>query len=116
MAEAPGSDDAPSARQQGRDPWLSVLLPAWNAAQGIEGAIASVLEPTAVDLECVVIDDGSTDGTADAVAAIAARDARVILLRLPENQGVSAARNRGLDAMRGEWLTFLDADDRFLPG
>ncbi len=93
-----------------------MLLPCWNAEHTIEGAIRSVLEAQSVDLECVVIDDGSTDGTADAVAAISARDPQVVLIRLPENQGVSAARNRGLATARGEWLTFLDADDRFRPG
>lgn len=115
MADMRGRGEAGST-EGARPPWLSVLLPCWNAEHSIEGAIGSVLEARSVDLECVVIDDGSTDGTAAAVAAIAARDPRVILVRLPENQGVSAARNRGLDAIRGEWLTFLDADDRFLPG
>ncbi|HVQ22517.1 MAG TPA: glycosyltransferase family 2 protein, partial [Candidatus Saccharimonadia bacterium] len=60
--------------------------------------------------------DGSTDGTADIVEAMAARDARIVLVRLPANVGVSNARNRGLEVARGEWLTFLDADDRLLPG
>ena len=116
MADARAAEDEAAPLGGARPPWLSVLLPCWNAEQTIEGAIRSVLEATSLDLECVVIDDGSTDGTADSVAAIAARDPRVVLIRLPENQGVSAARNRGLDAIRGEWLTFLDADDRFLPG
>ena len=115
MADGRGGGEA-IANAGARPPWLSVLLPCWNAEDSIEGAIRSVLEAQSIDLECVVIDDGSTDGTADAVAAISARDPRVVLIRLPENQGVSAARNRGLDAIRGAWLTFLDADDRFLPG
>jgi glycosyltransferase involved in cell wall biosynthesis len=97
-------------------PLLSVLIPCWNAATTIERALASVLEERGVPLECVVIDDGSTDGTAEIVAAMAARDPRIVLVRLPGNAGVSAARNAGLAVAQGAWLTFVDADDRLLPG
>ena len=95
---------------------LTVLIPAWNAVATIERALASVLEERGVPLECVVIDDGSTDGTAEVVGAVADRDPRVVLLRLPQNGGVSNARNRGLAIARGEWFAFHDADDRMLPG
>jgi glycosyltransferase involved in cell wall biosynthesis len=98
------------------EPFLSVLIPCWNAEGSIGRAIASVLEARSVALECIVVDDGSTDRTADLVADIAAGDVRVVLVRLPENGGVSNARNVGLERSRGEWLTLLDADDRFLPG
>ncbi|MGH2899382.1 MAG: glycosyltransferase, partial [Solirubrobacteraceae bacterium] len=67
-------------------------------------------------MECVVVDDGSTDGTADVVRAVASADPRVVLIAVAVNEGVSNARNRGLEAVRGDWLTLLDADDRFLPG
>lgn len=97
-------------------PVISVLIPCWNAESSIERALASVLEEHSVPLECVVVDDGSTDGTADVVRGIAAGDPRVVLIALPANEGVSTARNRGLEAVRGDWLTLLDADDRFLPG
>lgn len=97
-------------------PRLSVVLPSWNAAATIERALASVLEEQGVPLEVVVIDDGSTDGTADVVMGMAARDQRVILLRLPKNAGVSEARNEGLAIARGEWIAFHDSDDRMLPG
>jgi glycosyltransferase involved in cell wall biosynthesis len=97
-------------------PRLTVLIPAWNAAATIERALASVLEEREVALECVVIDDGSTDATADLVRAVAGRDPRVVLFSLPENGGVSNARNQGLAIARGEWLAFHDADDRMLPG
>jgi glycosyltransferase involved in cell wall biosynthesis len=97
-------------------PLLSVLVAGWNAASTIERALASVLDERTVSLECVVVDDGSTDGTPDIVEGIAARDGRVCLIRVPGNEGVSAARNRGLEAVHGEWLSFLDADDRLLPG
>ena len=97
-------------------PIVSVLVPCWNSAGSIERALDSVLEERAVPLECIVVDDGSTDGTLDVVRAVAARDPRVVVLALPDNQGVSTARNRGLELVRGDWLTLLDADDRFLPG
>jgi len=95
---------------------LSVLIPCWNAAATIEAALVSVLEARSVALEVVVVDDASTDGSAQIVEAVAARDPRVVLVRQPGNAGVSAARNRGLEVVRGEWLAFLDADDRWLPG
>ena len=97
-------------------PRLSVLMPCWNAATTVERALQSVLDERAVPLECVVIDDGSTDGTVDVVQAVADRDSRIVLLRLPANAGVSNARNRGLAIARGDWFAFHDADDRMLPG
>ena len=96
-------------------PSVSILIPCWNAALSIERALASVLSEHDVPLECVVVDDGSTDGSADVVRSVAARDDRVVLIVSPSNEGPSAARNRGLPAVHGEWLTFLDADDRLLP-
>jgi hypothetical protein len=97
-------------------PAISVIIPCWNAEATIARALDSVLSEQGVDVECVVVDDGSEDRTADVVASIAGRDSRVVLLRAPTNGGASSARNRGLDAARGSWLTFLDADDRLLPG
>ncbi|MEO5885486.1 MAG: glycosyltransferase family 2 protein [Candidatus Limnocylindrales bacterium] len=108
---------ASSVPEPGSDaPVLSVLIPCWNAAQTIGRALSSVLVEREIRLECIVVDDGSTDGTADIVQAIADRDPRVVLVRLPTNAGVSNARNRGLEVMRGEWFVGLDADDRIMPG
>jgi glycosyltransferase involved in cell wall biosynthesis len=98
------------------DPRLSMLMPCWNAAATIERALASVLDEHGLPFECIVIDDGSTDGTADIVQGVADRDPRVVLIRLPTNVGVSAARNHGLAAARGDWVAFHDADDLMLPG
>ena len=100
----------------GRDPVVSVIIPCWNAQAGIEGALSSVLAETSVPLECIVVDDASTDETASIVKRIAARDSRVVLVELPVNEGVSNARNRALELARGEWLMFVDADDRLVPG
>jgi Glycosyl transferase family 2 len=99
-----------------RQPLLSVIVPAWNSETTIQAALASILDDDAVPLECVVVDDGSTDGTAAAVEAIAARDPRVVFIRSPGNEGVSEARNRALRVARGDWLAFVDADDRLRPG
>lgn len=116
-ATGPDVGSAPRAKPNPESrPELTVLIPCWNAEGSIGGALDSVLEANDVDLECLVVDDGSTDATAAIVEARAAADPRVRLVRIPVNGGVSEARNRGLDAARGRWLTFLDADDRFRPG
>jgi Glycosyl transferase family 2 len=108
------SADEPSPED--RVPRLSVVIPAWNAAASIERSVRSVLEERVVPLECVVVDDGSTDATWDVIERLRADDPRVVALRLAENGGVSNARNVALEAARGEWLAFHDADDRMLPG
>ncbi|MCJ7710231.1 MAG: glycosyltransferase [Chloroflexi bacterium] len=97
-------------------PQVSVLIPCWNAAGTIERALDSILDTSGPTIECIVVDDASTDGTADLVRSLADRDPRIVLVRAAENAGASAARNLGLPLVRGEWLTFLDSDDRMLPG
>ncbi|MDQ3696997.1 MAG: glycosyltransferase [Gemmatimonadota bacterium] len=106
MADATGN--------AGRVNAISVVMPAWNAAATIGEALTSLRAQTRGDWEAVVVDDGSTDETAGIVAAVAAADRRVRLLRQP-SAGAAAARNRGLAATRHPWLLFLDADDWILP-
>ena len=108
------SEDRTSAAA--REPLVSVIVPAWNSEGTIQVALESFLDEPAVPLECVVVDDGSSDGTAGVVEAIAARDPRVVFIRSPGNEGVSEARNRALRVARGAWLAFVDADDRLRPG
>ncbi len=98
------------------EPRLSVIVPAWNAEATIEAAVLSVLDQRDVSLECLVVDDGSSDGTAGVLERLASTDPRLVVERLTPNGGVSAARNRALESARGTWLAFLDADDRLLPG
>lgn len=94
---------------------VSVVIPAYNAAEYIESAVASAMAQSLADIEIIVVDDHSTDDTRERVAAVAAADRRVSLLALPCNGGPSAARNAGLSAARGKWVALLDADDSYEP-
>lgn len=94
-------------------PEVTVVVPAWNAEATIRRAVLSVLGQTLRDLEVVVVDDASTDGTGSVVEALAAADPRVRLIRLDRNGGPSTARNAGIGAARGAWIALLDADDGF---
>jgi glycosyltransferase involved in cell wall biosynthesis len=91
---------------------VSVVIPLYNKARYVARALDSVLAQTRPPSQIVVVDDGSTDGGADIVQRYS--DSRVSLLR-QENQGVSAARNRGIDEVRSELIGFLDADDEWKP-
>ena len=93
---------------------VSVIMPAHNAAEFIEEAIDSVLAQSYENWELLLIDDASTDKTAQVVKPYL-EDARIHLLAFQENQGVSGARNAGLQKARGQLVAFLDADDKWLP-
>jgi len=88
-------------------PLLSVVVPVYNAADFIAEAIDCIFSQEYRNLEVIIVDDGSTDGTA---SALPPREARLRYLR-QENRGAASARNYGLRAARGELITFLDADD-----
>jgi glycosyltransferase involved in cell wall biosynthesis len=91
---------------------FSIIVPVYNKAAYVKVTIESVLAQTLSDFEVIVIDDGSSDGSGDIVAAIS--DPRVHLVR-QANAGVSAARNRGIELAKAEWVVFLDADDWLHP-
>ena len=93
-------------------PLVSVIIPTYNRAWVLKEAVDSVLAQEFGDFELIVVDDGSTDATAELLAAYADR---VRVLR-QTNRGVSAARNAGIAAARGKLIAFLDSDDLWLPG
>jgi glycosyltransferase involved in cell wall biosynthesis len=92
-----------------QQPRCSVVLPTYNRLRTLPRAVASVLAQDEGDFELIIIDDGSNDGTADWLAALA--DPRIRIIRSERNDGPSAARNRGLAAARAPIAAFLDSDD-----
>jgi glycosyltransferase involved in cell wall biosynthesis len=93
------------------NPTVSIVIPSYNHGQYIAEAIRSALDQDFASFEVIVVDDGSTDET----SAIVARFPEVRYLA-QENRGLAAARNAGLSQCRGEFVVFLDADDRLVPG
>ncbi len=98
-----------------RNPLVSVIMPAYNAELYIQEAIRSALQQTHQNIELLVIDDGSTDGTCRIVEEFAQSDKRVFLYRNEQNAGVAASRNRGFSLARGDYIALLDSDDRWYP-
>lgn len=90
---------------------ISIIIPTYNQDQYLKACIDSALRQSYQDKEIIVINDGSTDSTQDILATY--NDITVITT---PNRGLSAARNTGIAASRGEWITFLDSDDMLLPG
>lgn len=88
-----------------------MVVPTFDRAEVLPRALDSVIEQTRLPVEVIVVDDGSTDATAELVES---RFPGVLVLR-QENRGVSAARNRGIGASRGEWIALLDSDDEWRP-
>ncbi len=91
-------------------PTISVIITTYNREQYLEMAVQSVLRQTFTDLECLIVDDGSTDNTGKVSQDLISKDPRVKYL-YKENGGVSSARNFGMEHARGEWIQFLDGDD-----
>lgn len=99
------------------DPWLSVIVPVYNAEAYLETCLASVLDQADEGVELLALDDASTDGSWSRLQTLARRwPGRLRVLRHAHNQGQSAARNTLIDAARGDYLWCVDADDRLLPG
>jgi GT2 family glycosyltransferase len=101
------------AGQRDASPRFSIVIAAFNAARTVTSAISSALSQTCSDVEVIVVDDGSSDDTVCVVEEIA--DGRVKLIRQRERGGPARARNAGIAASRGEYVTSLDSDDLLLP-
>ena len=93
---------------------FSVIMPVYNHAEYVRAAVESVVGQTRSDWELIVVDDGSTDGSAEIVESLAAGNARITAIR-QENAGPAAARNTAIARARGKWLTFIDSDDVWFP-
>ncbi len=94
---------------------LSVIVPVYNVERWVDRCLESLEGQDLGDLEIVCVNDGSTDGSRARLSAWETRDPRVRVIDQP-NRGVSSARNTGIKAARGDYVCFLDADDRLLPG
>lgn len=97
-----------------QQPLVSVILPVYNGEQWLARSLGSLQAQTYQNFECVMVNDGSTDGSRAVCAALAEKDPRFRLLD-KENGGVSSARNAALAQLRGEWFTFCDQDDAMDP-
>ncbi len=93
-------------------PRISVVIPTYNRITYLKRAVDSVLNQTYRDFELIVVDDGSDDGTCEYICSL--RDERVVYIR-QDNSGVSCARNKGIKRGKGDFISFLDSDDRWLP-
>lgn len=104
----------PVVAASGERPRFSVLVPTYNQAQFLPAALDSLLAQTEPDWEALVVNDGSTDATAEVMARYARRDRRIRAFHQP-NGGVASALDRGLEEARADWICWLSSDDLFLP-
>lgn len=96
-------------------PTVSIVMPTYNRADLLPRSIDSILCQDFADFELLIVDDGSTDDTAEVVEGLQTRDPRLRYLKLPENRGPAAARNEGLDNASGKYIGLADSDDLWLP-
>jgi glycosyltransferase involved in cell wall biosynthesis len=99
-------------------PLVSVVIPTYNRNRQVQAALKSVLAQTYPEFEIIVVDDGSTDGTGETLQQIVSSQgssSKQVRYFFQPNQGQSAARNKGIDEARGEWVAFLDSDDVWVP-
>lgn len=96
-------------------PLVTVVIPTFNSNSTIARAVASVQEQNYKNIEILIVDDGSTDGTADVVRELAKSDQRIVQVNHTLNRGRSAARNTGVHLARGVLVAFLDSDDEWSP-
>ena len=95
-------------------PVISIIVPIYNREKLLRNCLDSIFSQTFKDWECILVNDGSTDKSLEIAQQYAANDPRFILFS-QENQGLSAARNLGIDHAQGKWITFVDSDDEIAP-
>lgn len=93
---------------------LSIIVPVYNVEPYLEKCIDSILAQSVTDMEVILVDDGSTDGSAEACDRYSQKDRRIVVIH-KENGGLSDARNAGLEIARGEYIGFVDSDDHIDP-
>lgn len=103
-AKGPYSANATKAK-------VSVIVPVYNPGSGIDRCIESLLNQTLAEIEIIFVDDCGTDGSMDTVRAAVKSDARITVIQNERNLGPGISRNKGIDAARGTYLCFIDADD-----
>ena len=103
-----------AVHQRGATMKLSIIIPIYNKSRYLSTILQQVREQSFADYECLLIDDGSTDGSGEICDEFSAMDSRFRVFHIP-NGGVSHARNIGLDAAQGDYITFIDADDGIKP-
>ena len=96
-------------------PKIPILIPAYNVEKYIARCLDSVIGQTFPDIEIIIVNDGSTDGTASIIDEYASRDSRIRVVNHPENCGVMWARKTSVESSEGDYLMFLDSDDRLKP-
>lgn len=94
-------------------PFFSVVIPTYNRSADVCRAVKSILQQTDQDFEIIVVDDAGTDNTVQKLLTLG--DSRIHYIRQEQNMGAKAARNRGIQAAKGQWLCLLDSDDEWLP-
>jgi len=96
-------------------PLVSVITPVYNSEKYLEAAITSVQNQTYFNWELILVDDASTDGSANIAREFYTEDSRIKYLKLPNNSGPAIARNKAIEIAQGEYIAFLDSDDFWAP-
>ena len=92
------------------DDLISIIIPAYNVEKYISKCLESIIKQTYSNIEIILVDDGSTDKTSEICDEYEKKDDRIKVIHT-ENRGVSEARNKGLENVKGNWITFVDSDD-----
>jgi glycosyltransferase involved in cell wall biosynthesis len=108
-------EQVPEGVSGGPHPAISVTMAAFNVEPYVAACLDSLLAQEWTDFELIIVDDASTDGTAEILNDYASRDPHIRLFLKEQNEGLAVARNLGIAEARGDWVTFLDADDLYSP-